>query len=163
VPDRPFAPSSPLEQLADWIGARFAPLEEMIVALTAAQQQAVNDLSSAIAGMARTLETVIRSAEQANADLARTREDLLAMAAEEGREQAERERLEAAAASMDTDLAAALRPLTDQVKALDASLQNTPKTGGSALQPTGPGTNPTPEAGVLSVDSSEPKPAARKA
>jgi hypothetical protein len=48
-----------------------------------------------------------------------------------------------------------LRPLTDQVKALDASLQNTPKTGGSALQPTGPGTSPTPEAGLLAAKDDE--------
>jgi chromosome segregation ATPase len=51
TPAPPFSPSSPLEQLADWIGARLDSLEEKLMALDASfvrMQAAVTELASDI-------------------------------------------------------------------------------------------------------------------
>lgn len=128
-----------LGSVARYVIDRFDRLEALIVALTQKQQQAVNDLASALNTLSANLNDLLKDLETKQADLTKTRDDLAAMAAEEGREQAERERLQAFVDGMDVDLAAALKPLADQVAALNQSMQDTPENGGNALMPTGPG------------------------
>lgn len=127
-------------ELARYTVDKLSTLEALIVALSKTQQQAVNDLASALNSLAISLAGILADLEQRQTDLQQTRDALAAMAAEEGREQAERERLEAIVAGMDTELSAALKPLADQVAAMSQSMQDTPENGGSALMPTGPGT-----------------------
>lgn len=126
-------------ELARYLVGRLDSLEALIVALTQKQQQAVNDLASALNTLSVNLNQLLADLESRQADLTRTRDELAVMAAEEGREQAERERLQAIVDGMDTDLAAALKPLADQVAAMNDAMQASPEAGGNALMPTGPG------------------------
>jgi DNA anti-recombination protein RmuC len=117
-----------LQHKLDVILSNIDALGGDLMALTKAQQQAVNELSEGVSTLAGNLTTVLAGAQS-------TRDALAAMAAEEGREQAERERLEALVAQMDADVVDALAPLTQQVGAMNDSLQTPTDQGGGPLTP----------------------------
>lgn len=114
----------------DYLRDDVQTVKELLVALTANQQAAVNELASGINTLSTRLVSVLDGAQA-------TRDALAAMAAEEGREQAERERLEALVAQMDADVVDALTPLSAQVSQMNEGLQTPSSTGGGPLDTTG--------------------------
>jgi hypothetical protein len=102
-----------LQHKLDVILSNIDALGGDLMALTKAQQQAVNELSEGVSTLAGNLTTVLAGA----------------------REQAERERLEALVAQMDADVVDALAPLTQQVGAMNDSLQTPTDQGGGPLTP----------------------------
>jgi uncharacterized phage infection (PIP) family protein YhgE len=121
-------------------------IRRSLVALTAAQQQAINDLSNGINTLATNLADVLDAAQD-------VRDELAAMSAEEGREQAERERLQALLDQMDGDVVNALQPLTQQVDQMNNSLQTPASQGGGAIGPNEPTEEPgTGGTGIVGVE-----------
>lgn len=101
---------------------------DVLVALTQNQQRAVNELATALNTTSSNLQTVLSAAQA-------VRNDLAAMTAEEGREEAERMRLEALLAQMDSEVVSALEPLTAQINQMNQTLQTPSEQGGGPLTP----------------------------
>lgn len=124
--------ASPLAQKAlstlTRLEADVTTIRRDLMALTQAQQAAINDLSANITTLSENLTSVLAGARQ-------TRDELVAMTAEEGREEAERTRLQGLIDQMDTDVIAGLTPLTQQVAAMNQQLITPADQGGSALEP----------------------------
>jgi hypothetical protein len=110
-------------------------IRRSLMALTAAQQQAINDLSNGISQLSTNLAVVLDAAQD-------VRDQLADMTAEEGREQAERERLQALLDQMDADVVNALQPLTQQVGQMNTSLQTPAASGGAPIGPNEPPEEP---------------------
>ena len=116
------------------------------MALTSAQQEAINDLAEGIETLSDNLDGVLQAAQETKGQLQDALNSLGALQIEEAREQQLRESLEAAIAQLDTDVVGALQPLTDRVNQMNTSLQTPPSEGGSPItpgEPTDPGTAPT--------------------
>ena len=119
------------------IRSQIQEMRRTLMALTTAQQQAINELSSGIETLSENLGDVLDAAQQVRSELA-------AMTQEEGREQAERERLEALLAQMDSDVVNALTPLASQINQMNSSLKTPEENGGSPITPTDPSTPDAP-------------------
>lgn len=117
------------------------------MALTAAQQTAINELAEGINTLAENLDGVLDAAEETKAQLQDTLNSLSALQIEEAREQQLRESLEAAIAQLDQDVVGALQPLTNQIAAMNSSLQTAENEGGSPITPGEPA-EPTPDPGA---------------
>lgn len=106
-----------LEALRDDI----ATVKELVMALSANEQQAVNDLSSAVNTLSTDLAEIQASAEAAKAAM-QTQIDQLT--AQGQTDQATIQGLQAAADQIETDVVGALSPLTQRLTDMDANLKN---------------------------------------
>jgi flagellar hook-basal body complex protein FliE len=109
-----------------------AEIGEILMALTQNEQQAVNELSSAINGLSSDLAGVLAAAQQARVDM-QTQID--GLEAGKAVDKATIAAMQAAADAVESDVIGALTPLTQQVKGLDDGLKASPADGGSALTP----------------------------
>jgi chromosome segregation ATPase len=107
-------------------------IRELIVALTANEQQAVNDLSSAVETMATDLANVLSSAQAVQTTLQAQIDQLRA---NHSIDQAAIDGLQAQVNTMETEVVGALQPLTDRVNQIDSGLKS-PATPTSPLTAT---------------------------
>jgi chromosome segregation ATPase len=124
-------------------------IRRSLMALTTAQQAAINELSEGINTLSENLGEVLEAARDTKTQLQDALDSLGALQIEEAREQALREQLEAAMAQLDTDVVQALTPLAAQINAMNDSLQTPEDQGGSPItpgQPTEPATPTEPAA-----------------
>lgn len=116
-------------------------IKELVMSLTNREQQAIDDLASALNTMSTDLQAILQSAQDAKAAL-QTQIDTLT--AQGQTDQATIAGLQAAADQVENDVVGALAPITSRVLAIDQGLQTPSSQGGTPLDTSGSGGSPTP-------------------
>lgn len=105
----------------DHVLAEQRAIRRLILALTQNEQQAVNDLSSAVETLASDLGDVLSAAQAAVVDL---NAQIAALSANDAADAAQIAALQAVVTDMETDVIGALTPVTERVNAIDTGLKS---------------------------------------
>lgn len=105
----------------DHLLAEQRAIRRLILALTQNEQQAVNDLSSAVETLASDLGDVLAAAQAAVVDL---NAQIATLSANDTADAAQIAALQAVVTDMEADVIGALTPVTDRVNAIDTGLKS---------------------------------------